>query len=49
MKISLFLTLLAACAVLLSGCTKTIEGIQEDSSNAWHGTKHLIHDATAED
>lgn len=49
MKTSLFWTLLAACAVLFSGCTKTIEGIQKDSSSAWHGTKHVIHEATAED
>jgi predicted small secreted protein len=44
-KITLWLCL-AAFIWTTSGCTHTIEGIQEDSSNAWHGTKHMIHDAT---
>jgi len=44
-KITLWLCL-AAFIWTTSGCTRTIEGIQEDSSNAWHGTKHMIHDAT---
>ena len=40
--------LLVVFVLMASGCTKTIEGIQEDSSSAWHGTKKLIHDVTAD-
>ncbi len=46
MKRSIFWILLSASMLLLSGCTKTIEGIQGDASDAWHGTKRVIHDAT---
>ena len=42
-------SLLAACMVLLLGCTNTVKGIQQDSSNVWHGTKQVIHEATAEE
>jgi len=46
MKKLMILICLTAFALMASGCTRTIEGVQEDSSNAWHGTKRLIHDAT---
>jgi len=34
--------------MLLLGCTRTIEGIKQDSSQLWQGTKQYIHDATEE-
>lgn len=46
MKKQLFLALFFL--ILLSGCTKTIQGIQGDTSDAWHGTKRVIHEATSE-
>ncbi len=49
MKKLLLWSVLAAFVTLVSGCTNTVNGIQEDSSEAWHGTKRVIHEATAED
>ena len=46
-KVMLWVALISFM-MMTSGCTKTIEGIKEDTSNAWHGTKNLIHDATEE-
>ncbi|NKQ40950.1 MAG: entericidin EcnAB [Sulfurovum sp.] len=41
-------TLFTVLLFWTSGCTNTVHGIQEDSSNAWRGTKGVIHDATAD-
>jgi len=49
MKKLLLWSLLAAFMMLGSGCTNTVNGIQEDGSEAWHGTKRVIHDATSEE
>lgn len=48
MKKSIFL-LLAAFVLLLSGCTRTFQGIKEDTSSAWYGTKQVIHEATSDE
>jgi len=42
-----FLLFISIITLLLSGCSRTVHGIQQDSSNAWNGAKGAIHDATA--
>jgi predicted small secreted protein len=46
-KTTIWMLLLAAMMFFVSGCTRTIQGIQDDTCNAWYGTKHAIHNATA--
>ena len=39
--------LILSVMLLISGCTSTVHGIQEDSKQIWDNTKETIHDATA--
>jgi len=32
--------------MMISGCTKTWNGVKQDSSKAWKTSKKAIHDAT---
>ena len=41
------LMMISIMVIFMSGCTRTIQGIQEDSRNAWEGAKSTIHNATA--
>ena len=36
-----------ALMIMFSGCTRTVNGIQQDTTNAWNGAKDAIHNATA--
>lgn len=43
------LLLLPVLGILfMSGCSSTIDGVKQDSSNAWKKTKQTIHEATAD-
>jgi len=42
-KILLFLSVMM---LLMTGCSKTFQGIKQDSTNAWDGAKGAVHDAT---
>ena len=44
-KISIML-LLMGLSMIMSGCTKTWNGVKEDSSKAWQTSKKAVHDAT---
>ncbi len=44
-KILLFLSIIGIL-VLSSGCSATWDGMKQDTSNAWNGTKSTIHNAT---
>ena len=33
--------------LLLTGCTRTIHGIQQDSRDVWEDAKGAVHNATA--
>ena len=32
--------------LFINGCSATVEGVKQDSSNAWKKTKKTIHEAT---
>lgn len=44
-KISIVLVLMGL-SMMISGCTKTWNGIKHDSNEAWKTSKKAIHDAT---
>ncbi|WP_373033142.1 entericidin EcnAB [Sulfurovum sp.] len=44
-KISIVL-LLMGLSMIVSGCTKTWNGVKQDSSKAWETSKKAVHDAT---
>ena len=44
-KISIVL-LLMGLSMIVSGCTKTWNGVKHDSSKAWETSKKAVHDAT---
>ncbi len=44
-KISIVL-LLMGLSMIVSGCTKTWNGVKQDSSKAWQTSKKAVHDAT---
>ena len=44
-KISIML-LLMGLSMIVSGCTKTWNGVKQDSSKAWETSKKAVHDAT---
>jgi hypothetical protein len=44
-KISIMVVLMGL-SMMMSGCTKTWNGIKHDSNEAWKTSKKAIHDAT---
>ena len=41
--LAVFMTL----SMIMSGCSKTWNGIKQDSSEAWDSSKKAVHNATA--
>ena len=47
MKKMTLLALLLTLGMVMSGCSKTWNGIKQDSSDAWNASKKAVHEATA--
>jgi hypothetical protein len=41
------LVLLMTFGMIMSGCSKTWNGIKQDTGKAWDSSKKVIHEATA--
>ncbi len=44
-KVSMLIALMLL-TMMISGCTKTWNGVKHDSSKAWESSKKAVHDAT---
>ena len=47
MKKIIILTVLMTLTMIMSGCSKTWNGVKQDTSKAWDTSKKAVHEATA--
>jgi predicted small secreted protein len=47
MKKTSILAVFIALGMMMSGCSKTWNGVKQDSSDAWNASKKAVHEATA--
>jgi len=47
MKKITILAVLMTLSMIMSGCSKTWNGVKQDSSEAWDTSKRAVHEATA--
>lgn len=47
MKKITIIAILMSLSMMMSGCSKTWNGIKQDSSEAWDSSKKAVHNATA--
>lgn len=47
MKKITIIAILMSLGMMMSGCSKTWNGIKQDSSEAWDSSKKAVHNATA--
>jgi starvation-inducible outer membrane lipoprotein len=47
MKKTTIVVLLMSLGMMISGCSKTWNGIKQDSGEAWDASKKAVHNATA--
>lgn len=47
MKKITIIAIFMSLSMMMSGCSKTWNGIKQDSSEAWDSSKKAVHNATA--